>query len=49
MSENEAIKLAYDVITKTEKEKKESSLDIAIIKSDKFRRLTEEEIKRALK
>lgn len=49
MDENEAVKLAYDVITKTEKEKKESAIDIAIIRKDKFKKLTEEEIKRALK
>jgi proteasome alpha subunit len=49
MSENEAIKLAFDIITKTEKERKESAIDIAIIKKDKFKKLTEEEIKTALK
>jgi proteasome alpha subunit len=50
MSENDAIALAADVILKTEKERKESALDIAIIKKDgKFRKLTEEEIKKALK
>lgn len=49
MSENDAIKLALDVMTKTEKERKESSIDIAIIKKDKFKKLTEEEIKQNLK
>jgi len=49
LSENDAVKLAYEIITKTEKERKESALDIAIIRKDKFKKLTEEEIKRALK
>jgi proteasome alpha subunit len=49
MSEIDAIKLACEIITKTEKERKESALDIAIIRKDKFKKLTEEEIKRALK
>jgi len=49
MSEADAIKLAFDVISKTEKEKKESAIDISIIRRDKFKKLTEEEIKRALK
>lgn len=51
MSEKEAIALAYDVITKTEKERKESAIDIAIIRKEdkKFRKLNIEEIKKALK
>lgn len=49
MNEKDAIDLAVDIISKTEKEKKESSIDLAIIKEGKFRKLTEEEIKKALK
>ncbi|MDI6798421.1 MAG: archaeal proteasome endopeptidase complex subunit alpha [Candidatus Aenigmarchaeota archaeon] len=51
MSEKEAIELAYDVITKTEKERKESAVDIAIIRKEekKFRKLSAEEIKKILK
>lgn len=46
LTEKDAIRLAVDIIEKTEKEKK-GSIDIAIIKKDgKFRRLTEEEIKK---
>lgn len=48
MEEKDAIKLAVDIISKTEKSKK--GVDIAIIRKDgKFRRLTEEEIKKSLK
>ena len=47
ISEKDAIDLAMDIISKTEKERKESTIDIAIIKKDgKFRRLSEEEIKK---
>ena len=46
MSENEAISLAIDVLSKTEK--KEGIIEIAIIK-EKFRKLKEEEIKKFLK
>jgi len=49
LSEKDAIKLAYDIIVKTEKEVKESSLDIAVIKDMKFRRLSVEEIRKFLK
>lgn len=46
MNEMDATKLAIDIIEKTEKEKK-GSIDIAIIKEGKkFRKLTEEEIKK---
>jgi len=46
MSEKDAIKLAKDIIEKTEKEKK-GSIDIAIIKKGEiFRKLAEEEIKK---
>jgi proteasome alpha subunit len=46
LTEKDAVKLAIDIIEKTEKEKK-GSIDIAIIKKgEKFRKLTEEEIKK---
>jgi len=46
MSEKDAARLAVDIIKKTEKEKK-GSIDIAVIsKEGKFRKLTEEEVKR---
>jgi proteasome alpha subunit len=46
MNEKDAIKLAVDIIEKTEKEKK-GSIDIAVMrKGGKFRKLTEEEIKK---
>lgn len=48
MSEKEAIDLASGVIEKTEKEQKESAIDIAIIRKDgRFRKLTAEEIRKA--
>jgi len=49
LSEKDAIDLAIDIISKTEKEKKENVIDLAIIKEGKFRKYTEEEIKKALK
>lgn len=50
MNEKDTVRLAYDVINKTEKEKKESSIDMAIVRKDsKFRKLTEEDIKNYLK
>ena len=50
MTEKDAVKLTLDIIMKTEKEKKESAIDIAIIRKDgKFRKLTEEEMKNSLK
>lgn len=49
MSEEEAIALAIDIINKTEKETK-ANIDIAVIGKDKkFRKLSEEEIKKILK
>lgn len=46
MNEKDAVKLAVEIIEKTEKEKK-GSIDIAIIRKDgKFRKLTAEEIKK---
>lgn len=50
MTDKEALDLAMDVITKTEKERKESAIDLAIIQhGSKFRKLSEEELKKALK
>ncbi len=50
ISEKEAVALALDVISKTEKEKKESETDLAIIKKgSKFKKFNEEEIKKILK
>ncbi len=50
MSEKEAVDLAIDIITKTEKERKESAIDIAIIRKDgRFKKLSDEEIKKATK
>jgi proteasome alpha subunit len=50
MGEKEAVDLAVDIIEKTEKEKKEGSIDIAIIKKgEKFKKLSEEEIKKLSK
>lgn len=47
MSEKEAINLAADIIEKTEKEKKEGTVDIAVIKKgEKFKKLSEEEIEK---
>ncbi|HLC39603.1 MAG TPA: archaeal proteasome endopeptidase complex subunit alpha [archaeon] len=50
MSDKEAVALAWDVITKTEKEKKENIVDMAIIRKDsKFMKMNEEAIKRFIK
>jgi len=50
MNEKEAISLALDIIDKTEKERKEGVPDLAIIKKgEKFKKLSEEQIKSALK
>ncbi len=50
MSEEDAIALAIDSINKSEKEKKEGTIDVAVIRKDKkFRKLSEEEIKKFLK
>jgi len=50
LSEKEAIEIALDVIQKSEKERKSNAIDIAIINKDKkFRKLGEDEIKKALK
>jgi proteasome alpha subunit len=45
MSEKDAIDLAADILSKTEKEKKEALIDIAIISSSqKFRKMSKEDI-----
>lgn len=51
MDEKEAVKLAIDIISKTEKEKKLSATDIVIIRKEenKFIKLNEEDIKKYLK
>jgi proteasome alpha subunit len=51
LSEKDAVRLAMEVIDKTEKEKKEGSIDMAIINTvdKKFRKLNGEDIKKALK
>lgn len=50
MNDSDAIKLAVNIISKTEKEKKESVLDIAVIKSGgRFRKLGNDELKKLLK
>lgn len=50
LTEKEAIDLTIDIISKTEKEKKENAIDIAIIKKgERFKKLSEEEIKKILK
>jgi proteasome alpha subunit len=50
MTEVDALKLAIDIISKTEKEKKASILDIAVIKKGKeYKKLTEDDIKKILK
>ena len=51
INERDAVALALDVISKTEKEKKENEAEIAVIRlvDRKFRKLSEEEIKKILK
>jgi 20S proteasome alpha/beta subunit len=50
MIEADAVKLAVDIIGKTEKEKRSSVLDIAVIKEgEKFKKLSEDELKKLLK
>jgi len=45
MSEKDAIELALDILNKTEKEKKESTIDIVIINSQqKYKKFTSEEV-----
>jgi len=47
MSEKDAVKLTLEVISKTEKDTKDSAIDIAIIgENRKFKKLTEDEIKK---
>jgi proteasome alpha subunit len=50
MSDKEAAALAWDVISKTEKEKKENIVDIALIRKDgKFMKMSEEAVKKFIK
>ncbi len=50
MSDKEAVDLAVDVITKVEKERRESAIDLVIMeKGSKFRKLSEEEIRKLIK
>ncbi len=50
LSEKEAVDIALDIISKTEKEKKEGEPDLAIIrKGGKFKKLSEEEVRSILK
>jgi 20S proteasome alpha/beta subunit len=51
ISEKDAIALALDVISKTEKEKKENEAEIAVIRlaDKKFRKLSQEDVKKILK
>ena len=50
MQEKDALELAVDVISKTEREKKEGTIDLAVIKKDgKFRKLSEDEIRKLSK
>lgn len=50
MSESDAVSLAVDIINKTEKERKEGSIEIVIIGKDKkFRKLSEDNIKKIVK
>jgi 20S proteasome alpha/beta subunit len=45
MSEKDAVALSVDILNKTEKEKKETIVDIAIIShNQKFRKLSKDEI-----
>ncbi len=47
MSETDAIKLAMEILSKTEKGKKDTTLDMSVIKSGgKFKKLYEDELKR---
>ena len=47
MDEKTAVELSADIITKTEKEKKEGSIDLVLIKKDgKFKRFSEDELKK---
>jgi len=50
ISEEDTIKLAVDIISKTEKEKKTGVLDIMVIKKgEKFKKLTDDDLKKILK
>ncbi len=50
MQEKDALELAVDIIIKTEKEKKEGFIDLAVIRKDgKFRKLSEDDIRKLSK
>jgi proteasome alpha subunit len=50
MSREDAVKMAVDIISKTEKEKKAGLMVVSVIeKGGKFKKLSEEELKKALK
>jgi len=50
MSEAESVQLAVEILSKTEKEKKEGSLDMVAIRSDgKYKKLDEDELKKLQK
>jgi len=50
LQEKDALELAVDVIVKTEKDKKEGSIDLAVVKKDgKFKKIAEDEIKKLAK
>ena len=50
MDEKEAVQLVYDIISKTEKEKKDNMIEIAVVKKGgRFKKLTDDEIKKLVK
>lgn len=50
MSEKDAISLVVDVINKSEKEKREAVIDMAVVKKDaKFQKVSEDEAKKSFK
>ncbi|MBI4009644.1 MAG: archaeal proteasome endopeptidase complex subunit alpha [Candidatus Aenigmarchaeota archaeon] len=50
LQEKDALELAVDVIAKTEKDKKEGSIDLAVVKKDgKFKKIAEDENKKLAK
>lgn len=46
MSEADAIKMASEIISKTEKDKKDSEMDLVVIRNGKFERLSLEDLKK---
>jgi proteasome alpha subunit len=50
ITDKDAVALAVDILQKTEKEKREAAIDLAIIKAGiKFKKLSEDEIKKMIK